>query len=108
MKKEAKNKLTCDLDLWYYNTALVINQGLKPGSKYVLINYKECGSLRSPTPCLCIDFILCIYCMEGYCVHGTSVPVCSMNNKQWFKGQVYSKLSSFTAAAAVHNLDLVI
>ena len=57
MKKEAKNKLTCDLDLWYYNIALVINQGLKPGSKYVLINYKECGSLRSPTPCLCIDFI---------------------------------------------------
>ena len=28
--------------------------------------YKECGSLRSPTPCLCMHFI-CIYCMEGYC-----------------------------------------
>ena len=39
-------------------------------------------------------FHLCIYCMEGYCVHGTSVPVCSMNNKQWFKGQVYSKLQA--------------
>ena len=32
--------------------------------------------------------------MEGYCVYGTSVPLCSMNNKQ---GQVYSKLqASFT------------
>ena len=51
-------------------------------------------------------FHLCIYCMEGYCVHGTSVPAhCSMNNKQWFKGQVYSKLH---CACAVHNLDLVI
>ena len=39
-------------------------------------------------------FHLCIYCMEGYCVHGTSVPVCSMNNKQWFKDQVYSKLQA--------------
>ena len=25
-------------------------------------------------------------------MHGKSVPLCSMNNKQWFKGQVYSKL----------------
>ena len=39
MKKEAKIKLTCKLDLWYYTIALVINQDLKPGSKYVLINY---------------------------------------------------------------------
>ena len=52
-------------------------------------------------------FHLCIYCMEGYCVHGTSVPVCSMNNKQWFKGQVYSKLQA-SLCCTVHNLDLVI
>ena len=37
-------------------------------------------------------FYLFIYCMEGYCVHGTSA--CSMNNKQWLKGQVYSKLQA--------------
>ena len=49
----------------------------------VCILYKEWGSLCSPTPCLCMDFI-CVStaCREGYCVHGTSVPLCSMNNKQ--------------------------
>ena len=37
-----------------------------PLARRYYIYYKECGSLRSPTPCLCMHFI-CIYCMEGYC-----------------------------------------
>ena len=42
-------------------------------------NYKECGSLRSPTPCLCMHFI-CIYCMEGYCWSYSSYSMSKLNN----------------------------
>ena len=41
-------------------------------------------------------FHLCIYCMEGYCVHGTPVPLCSINNKTMVQRPGVLEISSFT------------
>ena len=57
-------------------------------------------------------FHLCIYCMESYCVHGTSVPLCSMNNKTMVQRPGVLEISSFTVLyqsleyCAVHSRHL--
>ena len=57
----------------------------------IIIIYKEWGSLRSPTPCLCMDFICVSTAWKVIsCMVHQSHSV-SMNNKRWLKGQVYSK-----------------
>ena len=56
---------------------------------------------------------LCIYCMEGYCVHSTSVPLCSMNNKTMVQRPGVLKISSFTVlyynilCCTISSLDII-
>ena len=73
----------------------------------ILYIYKECGSLHSPTPCLCIDFICVSTAWKvTACMVHQSQSVYSMNNKQWFKGQVYCFTALYCTHAQSRSRDL--
>ena len=66
--------------------------------------YKECGSLRSPTPCLCIDFI-CVstaWKVAACMVHQSQSVAWTINN-----GSKCRCTRNFKLHCAVHNLHLV-